>query len=98
MAECQTCPFSERVKTLEKEMAENKQAHKKFYDEFDRQRVSAAITDERYRTIISTLNELTAKVETLKSKDGKKWDALLQSLITAAGGGIVGYMLSAVLH
>lgn len=98
MAECQTCPLSQRVENLEKEMEENKQSHKRFYDELDRHRIAAAVTDERYKTIIETLEKLNAKVEVLNSKDGKKWDTLLQSLITAVGGGLVGYALSGLLH
>lgn len=96
MSDCQNCPYLDRIKALEKGLESNKSDHKKFFDRFEAQIANQAVTNERYETIIKTLDQITTKVEILSDSRGKKWDTLTNSLIEGIAGLVLGIIIASL--
>lgn len=99
--DCNNCPMEQRIARLEQEFAIEKdhssKARQAIYDKLENHRTQLAVTDERYKQILSTLNELKSTVDELADNPKKRWNTLVNTAITAMCGGIVGYVLSAVI-
>lgn len=97
MNDCQNCQLIERIKSLEDDSKRNQESHKEFYNRFENQTTAQAVTDERYKTILNTLTTLAGKVDAISSGSGKKWDVLMNSIISGFGGGLIGFVASMFL-
>ena len=99
--DCSNCPMEQRIARLEQEFAIEKdhssKARQAIYDKLENHRTQLAVTDERYKQILNTLNELKSTVDELADNPKKRWNTLVNPAITAMCGGIVGYVLSAVI-
>lgn len=52
------------------------------------------VVNVKLDSIVSSLTNLTAAVETLKAKPATLWDRLISGLIGAAATGLVAYLIS----
>ena len=99
--DCSNCPMEQRIARLEQEFAIEKEhsskARQAIYDKLENHKTQLAVTDERYKQILSTLNELKSTVDELADNPTKRWDTLITTGITAMCSGIVGYVLSTVM-
>lgn len=48
----------------------------------------------REENVENDVKEIKGDVKSLTSKDGRKWDAMVKSIITAAAAAIVGYIFA----
>ena len=82
-----------RLRALEEESARNLDAHKEFHQKFDKINIAQAKIDAQYTNILSTLAEMKAAVEEIRSKPAKKWDTATTAIIT----GVVGFLMALML-
>lgn len=96
--DCSNCPMEQRIARLEQDFAFEKEhsskARQAIYDKLENHKTQLAVTDERYRQILSTLNELKSTVDELADNPAKHWNTLITTGITAMCSGLVGYILS----
>lgn len=102
--DCENCPFkneisnlSGRIDKLENQVAQDKNAnteqHRRFYDKHEESGRRQAITDERYSTILKTLEKLENNMEANKAKPQKFMDMIVGCLIS----GVIGAVITAVV-
>lgn len=89
---CEVCINEQRIQQLENDSKRNSEQHKEFYSSLEDSKVSGAVTNERYNTIIQTLNSLSAKVENMQSVPQKRWDTVIASVITGIIGAVIGIL------
>lgn len=91
------CPVVGRVESLESQLdeyqAQNGSSHKEIYDRLRKTETQLAVTSDRYNTIIEKLNNLTSKVSELEQKPGKRWESLVGTVLGAAAGVLVAFLL-----
>lgn len=91
------CPVVGRVGSLESQLDEyqsqNSATHKEIFDRLRSTETTLAVANERYNTIIEKLNNLTAKVTEIEQKPGKRWEALVGTVLGAAAGVLVSFLL-----
>lgn len=75
----------ERIDKLE---AENVSLHKLA--------TSVAVMAEHMKNVDTNVATLTIEVEELKDKPGKRWDKLIDVIVAAIGGVIVGFIFSQI--
>ena len=73
----------ERIEKLEKEK-----------ESLHKLATSVAVMAEHMKNVDTNVATLTVEVEELKDKPGKRWEKLLDVIIAAVGGVIVGYIFS----
>lgn len=99
--DCNNCPMEQRIARLEQDFAAEKEhsskARQVIYDKLENHKTQLAVTDERYKQILNTLNELKSTVDELADNPKKRWNTLVQTGITAICSGLVGYVLSTVV-
>jgi len=99
--DCNTCFMQQRIENLEKELKDEKEhssrARQAIYDKLEDHRTQLAVTDERYKQILNTLNELKSTVDELADNPTKRWNTLVTTGITAMCSGLVGYVLSTII-
>lgn len=99
--DCSNCPMEQRIARLEQDFASEKEhsskARQAIYDKLENHKTQLAVTDERYRQILSTLNELKSTVDELADNPAKHWNMLITTGITAMCSGLVGYVLSTIM-
>lgn len=99
--DCSNCPMEQRIARLEQEFAIEKEhsskARQAIYDKLENHKTQLAVTDERYKQILNTLNELKSTVDELADNPAKHWDTLITTGIAAMCSGIVGYVLAAMI-
>lgn len=99
--DCSNCPIEQRIARLEQEFATEKEhsskARQAIYDKLENHKTQLAVTDERYRQILNTLNELKSTVDELADNPAKHWNTLITTGITAMCSGLVGYVLSTIM-
>lgn len=99
--DCSNCPMEQRIARLEQEFAIEKEhsskARQAIYDKLENHKTQLAVTDERYRQILNTLNELKSTVNELADNPAKHWNTLITTGITAMCSGLVGYVLSTIM-
>lgn len=54
---------------------------------------SVAVMAEQLKTMNKSVTTLTGEMETLKEKPGKRWDWLVNNIIWALAGAVVGFLL-----
>ena len=54
---------------------------------------TVAVLASKQETVESDVKEIKSDVKSLASKSGKRWDGLVEKIITVAVGVIVGYIL-----
>lgn len=96
MADCQNCPYLGRIETLERESEKNRKDHGRFFDGFEAQRVAQAVTDERYKTIINTLSQVSSKMEMLSEGKRQKWDNLVKAITEGLVSLLLGFLLGSL--
>ena len=57
---------------------------------------SVAVMAEQMKSMNASVATLTGEVEELKEKPGKRWDKLVDVIIAAIGGVIIGYIFSQI--
>lgn len=100
--DCSNCPMEQRIARLEQEFSIEKEhsskARQAIYDRLESHKTQLAVTDERYKQILNTLNDLKSTVDELADNPRKRWNTVVTASITAMCGGIVGYVLSVVIR
>ncbi len=101
MADCvQNCPVAARVDALDGQLEEyqtqNSATHKEIFSRLNVLERSEAVQEVQYTTIMSKLDNLSSKIDTLEKKPGKRWEALVSDIIKLVVAAVVGYILARV--
>ena len=87
-----------RVDRLEEDMKsekENRQkTHSEIYDRLRKVESDQAVSRTKLDTITDKLDSLDGKMDTLLSKPGKRWEAVIAAVISAVVAGLVGFVLA----
>lgn len=99
MPDCEkNCVLAARVDRLEEDMKsekENRQkAHAEIYDRLRTVESKQAVNETKLDTITDKLDGLDGKMDTLLSKPGKRWEAVVAAVISAVVAGLVGFVLA----
>lgn len=99
MPDCEkNCVLAARVDRLEEDMKsekENRQkTHSEIYDRLRTVEAKQAVNETKLDTITDKLDSLDGKMDTLLSKPGKRWEAVVAAVISAAVAGLVGFVLA----
>lgn len=100
MADCINCQLEHRVNALEtafkEEQEHSSKARKDIYNRLENHNTQIAVTDERYKQILATLNELKSTVDTLAEDPANQWKSLKTAVVAALCSGVAGYVISAI--
>lgn len=100
MADCINCQLEHRVNALEtafkEEQEHSSKARKDIYNRLENHNTQIAVTDERYKQILATLNELKSTVDTLAEDPANQWKSLKTAAVAALCSGVAGYVISAI--
>ena len=99
MPDCEkNCVLAARVDRLEEDMKsekENRQkTHLEIYDRLRKVESDQAVSRTKLDTITDKLDSLDGKMDTLLSKPGKRWEAVIAAVISAVVAGLVGFVLA----
>ncbi len=99
MPDCEkNCVLAARVDRLEEDMKsekENRQkTHSEIYDRLRKVESDQAVSRTKLDTITDKLDSLDGKMDTLLSKPGKRWEAVIAAVISAVVAGLVGFVLA----
>ena len=99
MPDCaKNCVLAARVDRLEEDMKsekENRQkTHSEIYDRLRKVESDQAVSRTKLDTITDKLDSLDGKMDTLLSKPGKRWEAVVAAVISAVVAGLVGFVLA----
>lgn len=99
MPDCEKdCVLAARVDRLEEDMKsekENRQkTHSEIYDRLRKVESDQAVSRTKLDTITDKLDSLDGKMDTLLSKPGKRWEAVIAAVISAVVAGLVGFVLA----
>ena len=99
MPDCEkNCVLAARVDRLEEDMKsekENRQkTHSEIYDRLRKVESDQAVSRTKLDTITDKLDSLDGKMDTLLSKPGKRWEAVVAAVISAVVAGLVGFVLA----
>lgn len=75
-----------RIKQLEEDNKINK-------EKIDKLTTNDAVTQERYQTILNTVNNMMIKVEEIKSTPGMYWKVLITALISGGASIFISYLI-----
>ena len=94
MPDCEkNCVLAARVDRLEEDMKsekENRQkTHSEIYDRLRKVESDQAVSRTKLDTITDKLDSLDGKMDTLLSKPGKRWEAVVAAVISAVVGGLI---------
>ena len=84
----------ELEKDLEDLRTRNSANHKEFFDRLAVIDKMYAVQEEQYKQIMNKLDQLATDVAELKSKPGKRWDGMVEKIISVLAAAIVGFMLA----
>lgn len=87
------CPLTPRVEALERENNRHTETHKEIFSRLNEIELTNAVQNEQYATILKKLDALTAKVEMLESKPGKRWEGLADKAIWAVVAAVIAFLL-----
>lgn len=101
------CPLMHRIKTLEEDNTHNKSSHEKIYDRLNAIERANGVTQVQFEKIMETvkdikedltesIKEIKAGMKALESQPGQNWKTLINALIVASGGGIIGFIVSKI--
>lgn len=86
--------FAERLTACEQS---TKQAHKRI-DNLDRLTESVYTLATEVKLMREDTNDIKLRVEAIEQRPIKHWDMLVTTCITAIASGIIGFVLSNLLH
>ena len=90
------CPLAPRVEALERENTRHTETHKEIFSRLNGVEKDNAVQEAHYKAIIEKLDALTAKVEALEAKPGKRWDGLVEKAIWAVAAAVIAFLLGRV--
>lgn len=101
MPDCEkNCVLAARVDRLEEDMKsekENRQkTHSEIYDRLRKVESDQAVNRTKLDTITDKLDSLDGKMDTLLSKPGKRWEAVVAAVISAAVGGLIVFVMTKI--
>lgn len=87
----------EKIKQLEKRADENDQEHKEFLNRLNEKDIADALMRQQLDTVIKTTNRIEQKIDEQTEKPIKRWDNIVNTIITvmvsAIAGGLIGLIL-----
>lgn len=89
--------YEHRITELEQQTKSNKRridALERSTDALNRLATSVEVLATKQSNMLSTLNRLDDKVETLEGKSGKRWDGLMDKLFWIILSAAIGYTLA----
>ena len=89
-----SCPLTPRVEALERENERHTETHKEIFARLNKVEQDNAVQSEQYRTILDKLDALTAKVEHLEAKPGKRWEGLAEKAVWAVAAAVIAFLLA----
>ena len=101
MPDCEkNCVLAARVDRLEEDMKsekENRQkTHSEIYDRLRKVESDQAVSLTKMDTITDKLDSLDGKMDTLLSKPGKRWEAVVAAVISAVVGGLIVFVMTKI--
>lgn len=101
MPDCEkNCVLAARVDRLEEDMKsekENRQkTHSEIYDRLRKVESDQAVSRTKLDTITDKLDSLDGKIDTLLSKPGKRWEAVIAAVISAVVGGLIVFVMTKI--
>ena len=90
------CPLAPRVEALERENERHTSTHKEIFARLNKVEQDNAVQSEQYKTILEKLDTLTAKVEQLESKPGKRWESIVEKAIWAVAAAVIAFLLARI--
>ena len=89
--------IEEKVKQLEKRADENDIEHKEFLNRLNEKDIADALMRQQLDTVIKTTNRIEQKIDEQTEKPIKRWDNIVNTIITvvisAIAGGLIGLIL-----
>ncbi len=73
--------------------SQNTKSHEGIYDRLRELEKSDAVQNERYDTIMDVLGEVKKNTDEIKAKPAKRWEKIVDKIISAAAGALVMYIL-----
>ena len=92
----ENCPLMPRVEALERENQRHTETHKEIFGRLNKVEQDNAVQGEQYRTILDKLDALTAKVEALEAKPGKRWESIVEKGVWAVCAAVIAFLLGRV--
>ena len=92
----ESCPLMPRVEALERENQRHTETHKEIFGRLNKVEQDNAVQGEQYRTILDKLDALTAKVEALEAKPGKRWESIVEKGVWAVCAAVIAFLLGRV--
>ena len=90
------CPLTTRVEALERENDRHTETHKEIFARLNEVERTNAVQEAHYTTILDKLDKLTAKVEALEAKPGKRWESIVEKAIWAVAAAVIAFLLARV--
>lgn len=92
----ENCPLIPRVDALERENSRHTETHKEIFRRLNDVEKDNAVQEAHYTSIIEKLDALTAKLEALESKPGKRWESLIDKAIWAVAAAVIAFLLARI--
>lgn len=101
MPDCEkNCVLAARVDRLEEDMKSEKENRQKtrseIYDRLRKVESDQAVSRTKLDTITDKLDSLDGKMDTLLSKPGKRWEAVIAAVISAVVGGLIVFVMTKI--
>lgn len=90
---CSDCALVPRVEALEEANRNHSRVHEGMYDRIRVLETENAVQNAHWKNADGKLDKLTAMVEELTGKAGKRWDKLAETVLVAIVTGVVCYLL-----
>ena len=90
------CPLTSRVEALERENERHTDTHKEIFARLNKVEQTNAVQNAQYKTILDKLDALTAKVEAMEAKPGKRWDKLAETALVVIATAVIAFLLGRV--
>ena len=90
------CPLNPRVEALEESNKQHSDTHKEIFRRLNEVEKDNAVQNAQYKTILEKLDTLTAKVEALEAKPGKRWESIVEKAIWAVAAAVIAFLLARV--
>ncbi len=80
MAECNECKYEHVISALQDEIKKNSEQHKEFYKNNEENLYKQGVSDTQQKQILDTLKDIKSDIAELKSKPGKRYDLILNTV------------------
>lgn len=80
MAECNGCKYEQLIKQLDEDMKRNSEQHKEFYEIIRENKYNQGKNEQVQTQILDELKAIKADIAELKSKPGKRYDLILNTV------------------